>query len=565
ATVVDFVVHNDDGSWDNNGGSDWHIPIAPCGTPDPSEPVPDPAPVPDPGPDPDPEPVPEPVPDAPAEPVPDSPTEPDAASPDAAASDATPATDAPGKDAATGGSGGGSGCSSGPSAGVPAAIVLALLPALALLSRRRRAVALAAAALAAAPAAASADGLVFQATGATQAVGVQAQRAVIWQRADALDLMIEPRFDWEGDGTWVVPLPALPEIAPGDAVFLSELDRLTAPITLTYCRESICHGCQAVPAEGGGRATGASAPVQVWTSGNIGALDYVVLSATEGQDAADWLAGHGFDLPDTAAEAVASLAVEGTYFFAARLGRQAEAGASLPPVRFRFAPTVAPFYPLRLTGAGIGDGMLEVLLWHVSRADGETALSIDGAPRSTGQSAPADGWILEHGGRPADNRLVQGKSSDLGCYTTYPYGGVDVTGSQLGFPTEWTSALTREVIDSGWFVTRLRGRLAAPMLEADVAPGPLPIEEVTFAGVHCVDEGRCPGSGCPPCADEGPEASSPDPAGDGRADASAGDATAGGSGGGGGCASGTPPAPGALALLLLASALLAHAVRRRSG
>ncbi|MBM4398081.1 MAG: hypothetical protein FJ087_20640, partial [Deltaproteobacteria bacterium] len=46
ATVVDFVVHNDDGSWDNNGGSDWHIPIAPCGTPDPSEPVPDPPPLP---------------------------------------------------------------------------------------------------------------------------------------------------------------------------------------------------------------------------------------------------------------------------------------------------------------------------------------------------------------------------------------------------------------------------------------------------------------------------------------------------------------------------------------
>ncbi len=34
-TSIDFVVHHADGSWDNNGGQDWHVPIAACGTGDP--------------------------------------------------------------------------------------------------------------------------------------------------------------------------------------------------------------------------------------------------------------------------------------------------------------------------------------------------------------------------------------------------------------------------------------------------------------------------------------------------------------------------------------------------
>ena len=30
-SVVDFVIHHADGTWDNNNGADWHIAIAPCG------------------------------------------------------------------------------------------------------------------------------------------------------------------------------------------------------------------------------------------------------------------------------------------------------------------------------------------------------------------------------------------------------------------------------------------------------------------------------------------------------------------------------------------------------
>jgi hypothetical protein len=30
ASQVDFVFHHDDGTWDNDNGKDWHIPIAPC-------------------------------------------------------------------------------------------------------------------------------------------------------------------------------------------------------------------------------------------------------------------------------------------------------------------------------------------------------------------------------------------------------------------------------------------------------------------------------------------------------------------------------------------------------
>jgi len=39
--VIDFVFHHDDGSWDNHGGSDWHLPIGPCVEPPPDQGAPD--------------------------------------------------------------------------------------------------------------------------------------------------------------------------------------------------------------------------------------------------------------------------------------------------------------------------------------------------------------------------------------------------------------------------------------------------------------------------------------------------------------------------------------------
>ncbi len=70
ASVVDFVFHHEDGSWDNHGGQDWHVPITPCEADPPwtpERPPPDAGVVetspPDPGPGPEPstEPQPEPV------------------------------------------------------------------------------------------------------------------------------------------------------------------------------------------------------------------------------------------------------------------------------------------------------------------------------------------------------------------------------------------------------------------------------------------------------------------------------------------------------------------------
>jgi hypothetical protein len=404
----------------------------------------------------------------------------------------------------------------------------------------------AAAVLLAIPVLALADGLFFQATGASHDVGVLAQRAALWQRDDALDLTIEPRFTWEGDGAWVVPLPALPEVALGDAVFLSELDRLTAPLTLKFCTKPSCQGCMALPAAGDGRATGADTSVQMWMSGTVGTLDYVVLSASEGQDAAEWLVSRGFGLPPTAAEALASLAAEGTYFFAAKLGAQADPAASLAPVRFRFAPSVAPFYPLRLTGSGIADGKLDVLLWLVSRSDNGTALSIKGA----GSQPSADGWTLVYGGWPKHD--LQGMTVE--CTHWGMPADVHVEPRDLGFNRKWQSDLTREVIDSGWFVTRLSASLPGVLLGSDASPVPISLANAEARTVDCIDEGTCPYSACPPCLDL-----LPDPA---PTDAVTTDAYGVRTDGGstvGGCAS--APSGNSLALAFL-SLLLAMAARR---
>jgi hypothetical protein len=361
-----------------------------------------------------------------------------------------------------------------------------------------------------------ADGMVFRTAvveGDVQHVEVGLQRGLVWRRfdTDALEVWIEPVYAWEGDdeGAWVIPLPALPQVLEGDPKVLDDLDALTAPTFLSFCWEPNCNndctlaGCPLMGAsksggtEGGGRPVeldGSEAAVTVWASGTVGLLDYEVLSATGGQGAVAWLAAHGYAVGEGAAEALAALDTEGLFFFVARVAAPQEAGQSLAPVRFVFAPDVLPFYPVRLTAAALpAETHLDVTLWLLSDvrllpATDEAVLgSLDVSNRdAAGYEASIEGKLsgLDEGGfvveyaaalteaRP--NGIGEGQVRPVDCgdgdnaahpaYCPDAWGATfcDFEGCAPLEPVALTSDLKQRVRDAETpYAVRLRGRLPA--------------------------------------------------------------------------------------------------------
>jgi hypothetical protein len=341
-----------------------------------------------------------------------------------------------------------------------------------------------------APRAVHADGGVLQTTGVTTAVEVKAQRAVIWQKPDALELTIEPIFNWEGDGAWVIPLPALPEVSAGEPQVLSELDRATAPVFLQACVDYGCC-CGGECDVGGGGDLSAEGPaatgVTVWSSGTVGGLDYVVLSTVDGDSLVAWAAEQGFALGDAAAAAIDELEVSGSYFFVARVSPDADSQRALAPVGFRFAPDVAPFYPVRFTGALLPmGGALDVVLWLIA-AEGTGFEPSSVAFTSASELFP---W-QDCGGEPYSGTTAASYEADVKAYFASVANG--------GFVVEYTAPLTeapavlghacsgydsavcslvpgvalttdglKGMIAAKAQVTRLRGHLRGASLEADL-------------------------------------------------------------------------------------------------
>lgn len=216
-----------------------------------------------------------------------------------------------------------------------------------------------------------ADGIVFRVGETAQLADVGHQRAVVWQREDAFELIIEPVFYWDNGtpGVWVIPLPALPEVGTGDPAFLDDLEIATAPRFIDVCIEpSCCCNSRYCDGETAGATTvrDIKDSVTVWSSGTVGSFDYAVLSASNGETLVAWLDSNGFSLPKKLEDAVSSYETQGIYWFVAKV--KSEAGRALTPVSFRFSPTVAPFYPARLTLVAMAEGdQLEVHIFTIGK------------------------------------------------------------------------------------------------------------------------------------------------------------------------------------------------------
>lgn len=339
------------------------------------------------------------------------------------------------------------------------------------------------------------------------------QRALIWQRFDALELIIEPVFDWEPGtpGAWVIPLPALPqEIKAGDPVFLKDLDRATAPRFEEACIDTSCC-CYPEPCDLAAPETKLlreELGVIVWASGSVGALDYVVLSSAEGYRLAQWLQDNDFEIPNELLSVITDLETAGVYWFVAKVSHEPD--RSLMPVSFTFAPVVKPFYPVGLTlNALAQDQHLEVRLFALTET-GEPLLPTS-HPWTTAREAtgywpghcfPVEPYYQSWGLTPdLYTKKIAWYLSKTGGFVLEAFGYIrDTPASVTSFKSETMKALLRTEAK----VSRLWGYLF-PKSETinevslqNAEPGTLPEYSFEQFPVWCRLKGFC--RDCPPCA-----------------------------------------------------------------
>jgi hypothetical protein len=377
-----------------------------------------------------------------------------------------------------------------------------------------------------APATAMADGMSFQTASATSEVRATEQRAVMWLRDGAWEIHIQPVFDREaGAASWVVPFPVRPTVGESDADFFDQLEAITSPVFMSTCWEShdSVFGCMAMKGDANSLsdASQSSVSVNVWERGEVGDLDYVILSAVDSESLVAWLESNGYAIPSGMGDAIADLDTEGQYFFAATLDPDADPSLPLMPVRFELPDMDVPTYPLRLTGFGVsGWQRLELTIWIITSQDDwhvpsshpydylYDGYSVDVADGDEFDNL-VDTFFEDHGANAfaalaaidpetlrfdiIDNRRV--------CNMDWTCASFDELG--LDVPAPWSGDLL-DVADSSQWIFRFQGRLDAGAMSQDLILAPGELERAWWAlNVYSTSIGSCESADDEGCAISG--------------------------------------------------------------
>ncbi len=185
-----------------------------------------------------------------------------------------------------------------------------------------------------------------------------AQRALVVVNDDSLDYLLQIAV--EGDASelgWLVPTPAVPsDPVLVDVDFFDRLDHTTAPF-LVGCEGG--GGCAASDLTLRGQADNG---VEVWSEGRIGALEFAVVSASDGSDLTAWLQARSFTLNSAVQSSVDDYVARGWAFVALRVAGDALVGEqpSLGPILIHVPYTGTPVFPLGMTALSTSErvGML---------------------------------------------------------------------------------------------------------------------------------------------------------------------------------------------------------------
>ena len=201
---------------------------------------------------------------------------------------------------------------------------------------------------------------------------------------DTIEAHIQIEYDPDAGAqsfAWVIPLPAVPELAVSSDDFFDRMRSATVPVFGFSSQSDSCGGsgsdggwgsCDSTGAEssgdtGGSDDGGQTGNPEVLDRGIVGAFEYAVLSGGTVEGVMTWLENGQYD-PDPNAEPIlAQYLEEGQLFLALKL-RPSEGASSIHPIRLRYLGDEF-CVPLRLTAIAAAEDMAaRVLVLGAERA-----------------------------------------------------------------------------------------------------------------------------------------------------------------------------------------------------
>lgn len=163
------------------------------------------------------------------------------------------------------------------------------------------------------------------------------------------------------DFAWILPVPAVPELAVSHNQIFTQLQWTTRPGFRLNFQEDDC-GFPMVFRDGGLESipTSAEGEVEVVLQEQVGPYDTAVITSEDPQAIVDWLVDNGYQLGDLGVPLLSPYVEEDFYFLALKLAAESEVG-DLQPIAMTYAAE-RPGIPIRLTAVAT-EPDLGILAW----------------------------------------------------------------------------------------------------------------------------------------------------------------------------------------------------------
>jgi hypothetical protein len=311
----------------------------------------------------------------------------------------------------------------------------------------------------------------------------------------------------------VVPWPTRPTIHPSNADLFDQLELITSPVFLDYCTPADSGGGGCGATDMGGKSNSidqgtAEGSVTIWERGTVGQLDYVVLSAGDGDDLVGWLETNDYAVSTDAADAITEFETEDQFFFVATLSEDADPALPQDPVRFVLPDLVDGYYPLRLTGLAVAPGdALDLTLWVIAPGTYNQSYlpqshdysPLGGTPRDRdGFDAALDAFFESQGADhlallyslPISYDLLE-DTRCVGDHTGPGYACVSYSELGITAPQVWAPELQEVRNLTGW-IQRYQGRLDAAAMAEDLVLVQVNDYIEQKSSFYFYDTGACP-------------------------------------------------------------------------
>lgn len=203
-----------------------------------------------------------------------------------------------------------------------------------------------------------------------QPISQAGEQIVFRQDGNQITAMVQIQYVGNAeDFGWVVPVPSTPEASIGSNLVFSDLEQATRPQFNLSRTGQACEveflASPTAESSGGDTATDADGGVTVESVEEVGNYIVTVISGTDPQAVANWLAENNLDLSDRGAELLAPYIEDGMKFVALKLQQNRDAG-NIQPLILKYQSD-KPVIPIRLTAVAAVEDM-GVLVWLLGDA-----------------------------------------------------------------------------------------------------------------------------------------------------------------------------------------------------